>query len=154
MSGDKAIRKMPRAAVGRRLAASGLECFLLFAIVVGLSLAAPFTGFLLELLVPLFAVLWLVKDLKGGEFSLSKRLGEFRVVDLSTGEIASTTQSLLRNSYYFVLILLSAVPIVEWATLSLVALLMMIDVMIMVLSPHNRRVGDLIANTQVVPIRS
>lgn len=143
---------LPKASVGRRVAASGLETFLLLLCMVGLSAIGPLTVFLSEIFCVLLAILWGVKDLGGGAYSLSKVLTRTRVVDKITGEMPSPDRLILRNSYYLVLCLCSAIPFVEWATLSIVAIVMMVDLLVMISSPDNRRIGDFIAGTQVVPI--
>ncbi len=145
---------LPKASVGRRVAASGLETLLLFSGMVLFSALAPITVFITEIFCVLLAILWGLKDLNGGAWSLSKRLTSTRVVDRATGEIPGNGRLVLRNSYYLVLCLLSALPILEWATLGLVGLVMVVDLLIMVATPDNRRIGDFLANTQVVPVKS
>ncbi len=145
---------LPKASVGRRAAASGLETLLLFSGMVLFSALAPITVFITEIFCVLLAILWGLKDLNGGAWSLSKRLTSTRVVDRATGEIPGNGRLVLRNSYYLVLCLLSALPILEWATLGLVGLVMVVDLLIMVATPDNRRIGDFLANTQVVPVKS
>ena len=145
---------LPKASVGRRVAASGLETLLLFSGMVLFSALAPITVFITEIFCVLLALMWGLKDLNGGAWSLSKRLTSTRVVDRATGEIPSNGRLVLRNSYYLVLCLLSALPILEWATLGLVGLVMVVDLLIMVATPDNRRIGDFLANTQVVPVKS
>ena len=146
--------ELPKASVMRRVAASGLETVSLVALLVLFSALAPFTLALTEILCVLLALYWGAKDFEGGKWSLSKRLTVTRVVDRATGEIPPPKRLLLRNSYYLVLCLLSAIPIIEWATLSLVVFVMFVDLIVMVATPDNRRIGDFLANTQVVPVES
>ena len=94
------------------------------------------------------------EDIDGGKWSLSKRLTVTRVVDRETGEIPSRGRLVMRNSYYLILCLLSAIPLIEWATLSLVVTVMFIDLIVMVATPDSRRIGDFIANTQVIPVQA
>jgi len=145
---------LPEASVMRRAAASGLETGLLFALLVLFSGLAPVTLFMTEIFCVLLAVYWGLKDIDGGRWSLSKRLTVTRVVDRTTGEVPARGRLVMRNSYYLVLCLLSAIPGIEWATLSLVLGVMLIDVVVMVATPRSLRIGDFIANTQVVPVRS
>ena len=146
--------ELPKASVMRRAAASGLETASLVFLLVVFSALAPFTLALTEILCVLLALYWGAKDFEGGKWSLSKRLTVTRVVDRATGEIPPPKQLLLRNSYYLVLCLLSAIPLIEWATLSLVVFVMFVDLIVMVATPDNRRIGDFLANTQVVPVES
>ena len=146
--------RLPRASVVRRAAASGLETGLLLGLLVLFSALAPVTLFLTEVVCVLLAIYWGAKDMDGGKWSLSKRLTVTRVVDRTTGEVPTPGRLVARNSYYLVLCLLSAIPMVEWATLSLVCLVMLVDLVVMVATPDSRRIGDFIANTQVVPVKT
>lgn len=145
--------RLPRASVVRRVAASGLETGVLLGLLVLFSGLAPVTMFLTEIFCVLLAIYWGVKDIDGGKWSLSKRLTVTRVVDRTTGEIPPRGRMVVRNSYYLVLCLLSAIPMFEWATLALVGGVMLVDLIVMVATPDSRRIGDFIANTQVVPVK-
>lgn len=146
--------QLPKASVLRRVAASGLETTVLVGLLVVFSALAPFTLALTEILCVLLALYWGAKDIDGGKWSLSKRLTVTRVVDRATGEIPSRGRLVMRNSYYLILCLLSAIPLIEWATLSLVVTVMFIDLIVMVATPDSRRIGDFIANTQVIPVQA
>jgi len=146
--------RLPKASVVRRAAASGLETGLLLGLLVLCSGLAPLTMFLTEIFCVLLAIYWGAKDIDGGKWSLSKRLTVTRVVDRATGEVPSAGRLVARNSYYLVLCLLSAIPMVEWASLALVVGVMLLDLLVMVATPDSRRIGDFIANTQVVPVKA
>ena len=111
------------------------------------------TALIAKLILPVLAIYWGVRDLNGGRYSPGKLLGQFRVVDITSGQIADTKQCLLRNSYYVLLIILAALPFWDFFNMFLVTLVMCIDLLVMIASPTNRRIGDLIAKTQVVPIK-
>ena len=146
--------RLPQASVVRRAAASGLETGILLGLLVLFSGLAPVTMFLTEIFCVLLAIYWGVKDIEGGKWSLSKRLTVTRVVDRTTGEVPAPGRLVARNSYYLVLCLLSAIPMVEWASLALVCGVMLLDLAVMVATPDSRRIGDFIANTQVVPVKT
>ena len=146
--------RLPQASVVRRAAASGLETGILLGLLILFSTLAPVTLYLTELFCVVLAVYWGAKDLDGGKWSLSKRLTVTRVVDRATGEVPPPGRLVARNSYYLVLCLLCAVPIVEWASLVLVSGVMLLDLIVMVATPDSRRLGDFIANTQVVPVKT
>jgi uncharacterized RDD family membrane protein YckC len=145
--------RLPAAPVGRRLATSGLEYFLMFAALSLVTLLSIPTAFLSKLLLPFLAIYWCLRDLNGGKFSPGKRLGRFRVVSLETGQTASNFSCVLRNSYYVILIILAAVPFWDFFNMGLVTMVMILDLIVMIATPNNQRLGDLIAKTQVVPVR-
>jgi len=144
--------RLPAAPVGRRLATSSLEYILLMIGIIAIAASGALTAFASHLVLPILAVYWGVRGLKGGRYSPGKRLGRFRVVDAKTGQLATDKQCVLRNSYYVALILLAALPFWSFFNMFLVGLVMLLDVTIMIATPENRRIGDMIAGTQAVPV--
>lgn len=145
--------RLPPAPVSRRLASSGLDYGIMYGALIAIILSGYFTAMVGNAFVVVLAAYWAVRDLQGGRFSPGKRLARFRVVSAETGEVASPMSSVLRNSYMIVLILLAAAPFLNWLDSAIVFLVMIVDIIVMVASPNNQRIGDLIAKTQVVPIR-
>lgn len=145
--------RFPKAAVGRRVASGALDYIVLIILIAVVNVLAPFTVYLLDFLaMPLVAAYWACRDLGGGRYAPGKLIGGFQVLDVTTGDVVGWKQALARNSYFVVLILLSAIPVVEWANMGLVALVMVVDVIVMLANPDGRRLGDMIAGTQVVPV--
>ena len=130
---------------------SGIEFLLYYVgivLVTGLSIAtgtvAGTVGFL-----PLCALV-VLRDARGGAFSLGKRIGSLRVVDAGTGLAASQAQGFGRNSYYIILLALMMLPAVEFLLIWVFKMLVFLDVLMILASPHGRRLGDFLAGTQVV----
>ena len=125
----------------------------MYGALLAIILSGYFTAMVGNAFVVFLAAYWGVRDLKGGRYSPGKRLARFRVVSTETGEVASTMSCVLRNSYMIVLILLAAAPFLNWLDFGLVTLVMFVDIVVMIASPKNQRIGDLIAKTQVVPVK-
>lgn len=144
---------LPKADTRQRLLGSGIEFAGYFmALHVLLALSAVSIGVLDGAVAPILALLILVRDVRSGLFSVAKRLGRMRVVDHRTGQPASNLQAVGRNSYYILLTLLLALPILP-ADLSLSALFnffLMIDLVLIIYGDKGRRLGDRLARTQVV----
>jgi uncharacterized RDD family membrane protein YckC len=143
--------RLPKARTARRLLGSGVEYFTYELILIFLNIVSPFTGGVLGFFATPFILLMVgIRDVKSGAFSIAKRVGGMRVVDYRTGQPISDLQALKRNSYYLVLIVLMVVPFTKSIPTAIFTLLMMIDIMMIIASPEGRRIGDLIAGTQVV----
>lgn len=66
--------------------------------------------------------------------------------------MASSWQALLRNGYFILLLLLMVLPGGEFFGALFFPLLILMDVLMIIASPDGRRLGDLLAGTQVVPV--
>jgi len=146
--------ELPRAAVGRRLGSSALDAGLLYAGLIVMSIPIPALACVDFMIAPIIATAWLIRDLKGGQLSPGKQMGHFQIVDINTGELASNAQCVGRNAYYAILNFVAIIPFLEMINLGFFALVMAVDVVIMITRPDNRRIGDLMAGTQVVPTKS
>lgn len=145
---------LPPAPLLPRLLGAGVEymCYSICATVVT-ALDIATVGFL-GLLNVILTGLILFRDFKGGNLNIAKRITEMRVVDARTGQAATNVQAFLRNSYYLVLPLISAfLPFVDLPCLGLFISFMMLDFMMILASPRRRRLGDILAGTQVVRTR-
>lgn len=146
-----AIGALPKASTSRRLLGSGVE-YTAYVICVGIItifdlLSAGLVGLLSLLLLGLVVL----RDFNAGAFNIAKRISRMRVVDKRTGRPASNLQALLRNGYYLALLLLSAfIPWIDVITFPLFLTFVFLDLMMILASPQGRRLGDLIAATQVV----
>jgi len=109
-------------------------------------------GLLALIWVPIMLAMVGLRDLKAGAWSLGKRVGDMRVVDLKTAQRASNLQGFLRNSYYLVLVALMLIPIVKFLFTFLFVAFVVMDTLMVLTSPVGRRFGDIIAGTQVVPM--
>lgn len=145
---------LPKASAVRRLAATGIE-YMIYLVALWIAIAAsPWTALTAGVVGPLLiCTLLAVRDLRGGAFSLNKRLAGLRVVDVKTGLAASSVQALGRNSYYIVLLLLMALPGVEFFGVWPFKMLVAIDALMILVNPAGRRLGDFLAGTQVVAER-
>jgi uncharacterized RDD family membrane protein YckC len=147
------IGPLPKAAMHRRLLGSGIEfaAYALYACVI--SIPAAFSGvagiFFLFLI-----ILIVLRDFNAGACSIAKRVGHMRVVNVKTGQSASNTQAFVRNSYYLAL---SFVAIFSWMGVFVVLfffwMFIALDIMMILANPRGRRLGDLLAGTQVVEAR-
>lgn len=149
------IGELPKAKTIHRLLGSGIE-FIAYSVaksVITILDLFPVFGLLYLLLIGLLVL----RELSGGAFSIAKRLGHLRVVDRRTGRPASIVQAAARNSYYIgflLLALINPIPFLDFLPLLLSMLFMLLDVMMIATSPHGRRLGDILAGTQVVQARS
>jgi uncharacterized RDD family membrane protein YckC len=145
---------LPKASASRRLVGSGIEYVAYLAgvwVVAFLDLIS--TGLMGLAAVVLFGLI-VLRDCNAGTFSVSKRVSHMRVVDWRTGQSASNTQALVRNSYYLGLLLLALLPWIDLVTSPLFTLFIVIDVLMILANPKGRRLGDFLAGTQVVEARS
>jgi uncharacterized RDD family membrane protein YckC len=147
------IGPLPRAHAVRRLAGSGIE-YLAYSVTVKVMLAisALSLGTLDALIVPFLVLMIALRDVRSGLFSLGKRVAHMRVVQIGSGLPATNRQAVLRNSYYLVLVILMAFPLlpVDLGVASLFYSCVVIDVLMIVATRSGRRLGDLLARTQVV----
>ena len=156
--GPNEISPFPRASRPRRLLGSGIEFFAYF--IGGLIVLAmdSLTFGILGLAALVIAGLIFLRDFNGGVVSIAKRVGRMRVVGYKTGEPASNTQAFLRNIPYFVLFILFAFPIpipfIDASFMALFSLLVGFDILLIFANPQGRRMGDLLAGTQVVEVRN
>lgn len=135
----------------RRFGEGGIDFLALFALDVAGAVLAPLTLTASGVLPALVgAAYWSVRDLEGGRYSVGKRLTGLELVDAQTGKPATPQQALIRNSMYIVGWLLAAVPdplgILGWFVLGLAVL---VDVVLVVGHPSRRRLGDVLAQTEV-----
>jgi uncharacterized RDD family membrane protein YckC len=154
MASSRGIGPLPKPSTTRRFLGSGVEYI---AYVIGggvISFLGTISGGLLGLLSLLLLGLIVLRDFNAGAFSIAKRVSQMRVVDSRTGRSPSNTQALLRNSYYGLLAVLMFLPWIDWLLLALFMLFIWFDVMMILASPRGRRLGDLLAGTQVVEARS
>ncbi len=137
----------------RRLLGSGIEYFTYSTAITVFSLIGILTGGLLGLLwVPLLLIMIGMRDLNAGAFSLGKRVGGLRVVDLRSAQPPSNPQALLRNSYYLALVFLMLIPVVKYPIAGLFFTVLVLDTLMVIASPTGRRIGDHLAGTQVVSV--
>jgi len=147
-----AIGQLPKAPVIGRLFGAAIEYFACSVLLIIGDVAGIFGSSVVT--APLLIGFLCLRDVAGGRLSIGKRIGSLRVVDAKTGQLASTSEGMLRNSYYIALAVASFIPILNVAVSVLFALMMTIDFMMVVISPQGRRFGDHIAGTQVVLARS
>lgn len=144
------IGELPKANTARRLLGSGIE----YVTYVTCAWVIVFLDFLtagvLGLLCLVLVVLVVLRDFNAGSFSIAKRVSRMRVVDRRTGQSASNVQALLRNGYYLGLLLLMVLPWVDAPVLFFFKLFIALDILMILSSPQGRRLGDLLAGTQVV----
>ena len=150
----KEVGPLPPASRPRRLLGSGIEyvTYVLCAwVVTALDL---FTGGVAGLLALGIAALILLRDLNAGALSIAKRVSQMRVVDWKTGQPASNLQGLVRNFYYFGLLIVAAfLPFGDVLSSLLFTLFIVLDLAIIFANPRGRRFGDILAGTQVIEAR-
>lgn len=151
LRGVEAYLDLPKASTMRRLLGSGIEYLVYVTGIVMIAFLSLFTGGLIGLFAPLFLFGMVgLRDVNAGAFSISKRVGGLRVVDRETGLPPSNPKAVLRNSYYLILLLAMNLPYVEFVAPFFFFAMMFIDILMIMASPKGRRIGDLMANTQVV----
>lgn len=148
---SQSIGPLPKPNTPRRLFGSGIE-FVAYAICNSIiSTLDLFSGGLLGLWHAILIALIVLRDFNGGAFNIAKRVSSMRVVDLNTGRAASNFQALVRNGYYLLLLGVSLVlPLVDLFTFALFLMFIFLDAMMILVSRYGRRLGDLMAGTQVV----
>jgi len=146
---------LPKANSTRRFLGSGIEYVGYCICVWIITVLDFFSGGILGIFSLFLVGLIFLRDFNGGAFSISKRVSRMRVVDYRTGQATSNTQALLRNSYYLVLPIIAAfIPYLDTVTSILFMFFVGLDVMMILASPQGRRLGDLLAGTQVVETKS
>lgn len=148
------IGELPKAETARRLLGSGIEFIVYVACGWVILFLDLLTAGLLGLLSLVLVVLVVLRDFNAGAFSIAKRVSRMRVVDWRTGKAASNVQALIRNGYYLGLLLLMVLPWTDLPVMFFLKLFIAIDILMILSNPKGRRLGDLLANTQVVNARS
>ncbi len=155
--GQEKIGPFPKPNTPRRLLGSGVE-FFAYVIAKGIIALLDALSFgLLGLCSLILFALIVLRDCNAGAFNIAKRVSHMRVIEWRTGQNASNTRGLLRNSYYLGLLLLAALlplPLIDGLTWLFFLMFVGIDVLMILASPVGRRLGDLIAGTQVVEERA
>ncbi len=145
----------PKASTFRRLLGSGVE-YVVYVVCVGLVVAmdlATLGAAALSALLPIGLIA--LRDCNAGAFSLAKRISHMRVIAMRSGQSASNSQALFRNSYYLGLLLLATIlPWFSWLFSIFFTAFVALDVLMILASPQGRRLGDMLADTQVVEARS
>lgn len=148
------IGPLPKANTPRRLLGSGIEYVAYVICTWTIAFLDLSSGGVLGGLSFLVIALIVLRDFNAGAFSVSKRVSQMRVVNFRDGRSISNIQALLRNGYYLVLLVFLVVPVVGLLASFLFMLFISLDVMMILASPRGRRLGDLLAGTQVVEARS
>lgn len=145
---------LPKARPVPRLFASGIE-FMIYLVALWVILVlSAITGSVAGIVLPLLlCAVVAIRDLRGGMYSLSKRLAGLRLVDARTGLAASNVQGLVRNGYFIVLLLIMAIPLAEFIATVPFKMLVVIDGLLVLVNPAGRRLGDFLAGTQVITVR-
>jgi uncharacterized RDD family membrane protein YckC len=146
---------LPKASTSKRLLGAGAE-YLFYSVAQGIAVAiSAATLGVFDFVVALPLVIGIaVRDSHSGLFSLEKRIGGMRVVDAKSGQPISNGQALQRNSYYLVPPLIMILPLMGLESLlfSLFEVCVLVDVLMIVFRKDGRRIGDLLAGTQVVQV--
>lgn len=144
----------PKAETSRRLLGSGIEFIVYVACGWVILFLDLLTAGLLGLLSLALVVLVVLRDFNAGAFSIGKRVSRMRVVDWRTGGPASNVQALIRNGYYLGLLTLMVLPWVDMPVMFFFKLFIALDILMILSSPKGRRLGDILAGTQVINARS
>lgn len=147
------ILSFPPASKPRRFIGSGIEFSAYLAGVWVIAFVDFITAGLIGLTSLVLIGLIVLRDCNAGKFSIAKRVSSMRVVDWRTGQPATNTQALLRNSYYLALLTVSLLPISDLVTSPIFTFFVAVDVLMILANPKGRRLGDHIAGTQVVGAR-
>jgi len=102
----------------------------------------------------ILVALVVLRDFNAGAFSVAKRVSGMRVVDRRSGQAGSNVQALVRNSYYLGLLLLTVLPLIDIPLLVAFKFFIGLDILMIVVSPRGRRLGDILAGTQVIEPKS
>lgn len=145
---------LPRASTPRRLVGSGIEYSAYLVGVWVITFLDFISTGLMGLLALVLVGLIVLRDFNAGAFSIAKRVSNMKVVDWRSGQSATNTQALVRNSYYLGLLLLALLPMVDLVTSPLFTFFIAVDVLMILANPKGRRLGDFLASTQVVEARS
>jgi len=148
------LRVLPRAPRGRRLLGAGLE-YVTYE--VGLA-AIAFISFMTvgvgdaAVALPLL-ILIAIRDSRSGLFSIEKRFAHLRVVKAGSGQPIRDLDGLKRNFYYLIPPLVALLPFLplDYLVVSIFQALLILDILMILFRQDGRRLGDLLAGTQVVP---
>jgi uncharacterized RDD family membrane protein YckC len=147
--------RLPKASTSRRLLGAGTE-YLFYSVAQGIAVAISLATFgVMDFAVALPLALGIaLRDSHSGLFSLEKRIGQMRVVDFKSGRPISNSQAFKRNVYYLIPPLTMIFPLVglEALLFSLFEVCVLADVLMIVFRQDGRRIGDLLAGTQVVQV--
>lgn len=148
------IGPLPKASTPRRLLGSGIEYITYMACATILFILESISAGLLWFLFIILAGLIVMRDFNAGAYSIAKRISQMRVVNVKTGQSASNTQAVFRNSYYLGLSVIAMIPWIGGPVASFFFMMFIaIDIMMILANPRGRRLGDFLAGTQVVEAR-
>lgn len=132
--------------LARRIGGSSLEFLALLALEV-LTAPIPGVGMLMGLL---GAAYFAARDLDQGRTSLSRRLTRSRLVDAETGAAPTVGRLLLRNAPMALCFLFAVLPGVEVLGWLAMVALSALDLLLVMIDPMGRRLGDRLAGTLLV----
>jgi len=144
---------LPKAGTAQRLGGASLEWFIYqFGCGLIAVLSASTFGLADAIIAIPLALLIAIRDAHSGLFSIEKRLGRMRVVKFDSGEPISNVDAFKRNSYLLLMPIGMALPIIalDALLLTLFEFMVLVDVLMIVFRSDGRRLGDLLAGTQVV----
>lgn len=155
----EALKTTARANPIRRVAAKFIDLFaVMLASIIVIYPLGPLAGFFYSI----FADAIPVKGFEGQ--SLGKKLMRLRVVSTKSGASRSGRvrlsyrESIYRNAPVGVATFFALIPIWGWAILALIGFpLMIVEIYLLVRAPGGQRLGDVMADTEVVelpPLRS
>jgi uncharacterized RDD family membrane protein YckC len=108
-------------------------------------------GPLLGFLYSLFADGLPIRGFSGKSFG--KRMFKLKVVSIKDGRSGNWKDSLLRNAPVGIATFFALIPIWGWAILALIGFpLMIIEIYLLIKAPHGQRLGDVMADTEVVSV--
>jgi len=150
MSETSVDRDQRRANPVRRVGAKFVDlAVVMLAAVVVIYPLGPLVGFLYSI----FADALPVKGFAGQ--SLGKRLFRLRAVSMRTDRAPELTlrDSVIRNAPVGVATFFALIPIWGWAILALIGFpLMIVEIYLLVRAPRGQRLGDVMADTEVVEL--
>ena len=145
---------LPRAPGSSRLMGAGLEFFLYELLVGAICVVSFVTGGVGDFVFGVGLLLLIgIRDSNAGRFSLEKRMAGLRVVKTGSGRAISNVEGLKRNAYYLLLPLASIFAFIgiDQVLMAIFQVFVVLDVMMIMTRRDGRRLGDLMAGTQVVP---
>lgn len=147
----RGIGALPKASTPRRLLGSGIEYVVYLILAWTISALNIASAGLLWFLTLIIICLLVLRDFNAGAFNIAKRISHMRVVNLRDGHSASNIQALLRNGYYLFFMLLGTfLPWFDWVFSTLFMMFIVLDVLMILVNPQGRRLGDFLAGTQVI----
>ncbi len=144
----------PRANPIRRVSAKFIDLFVVMvAAIVIINPLGPLVGFLYSLLADAIPV----KGFEGQ--SIGKKLMRLRVVSTKSGALRAGRvrltyrESVFRNAPVGVATFFALIPVWGWAILLLIGFpLMVVEIFLLVRAPGGQRLGDVMADTEVVEL--